>query len=134
MQCIVGVNYLHAVYAKGSVFKGKKTLIEAPTNQPVTVSPSQESSFSSSSSSREGPIVISQSSSLSKATAAESDHGVGQKTNPLVFHTPNEGKTSPATEQPMPGSTLTAHEFKEEDGTRISSDSTIKLSFIVHLV
>ena len=116
MQCIVRVNYLSAVYAKGSVFEGKKTN-EAPTNQPVTVSPSQESSFSSSSSaSREGPVVISPStSSLSVATVAESDQGVGQKTNPLVFHTPNEGKTSPATEQPLPG-ILTAHEVKEKKG------------------
>ena len=113
------MNYLHAVYTKGSVFRATRThnkkTIEAPTNQPV-MSPSQESSFSSSSSaSREGPVVISPSGSLSIATAAESDQGVGQKTNPLVFHTPNEGKTSLATEQPLPG-TLTTHEFKEKKG------------------
>ena len=107
---------MHAVYAKGSVFRATRThrrkTIEAPTDQPV-MRPSEESSFSSSSSaSREGPVLTSPSTSL-MVTAAESDQGIRQKAHPLIFNTPNEEKTSLATDQPMPA---TMHKFKEEKG------------------
>ena len=107
---------MHTVYAKGNVFRATRThhqkTIEAPVDQPI-MSPSEESSFSSSSSaSREGPVLISPSTSL-MGTAAESDQGVGQKAHPLIFHTPNEEKTSLATDQPTYAA---MHKFKEEKG------------------
>lgn len=114
---------IHAVYAKGSVFRAtcthRQKTIEAPTDQPI-MSPSEESSFSSSSSAsscREGPVLTSSSASL-VATTADGNQGVGQKTHPLVFNTPscsNEEKTSLPTDQPMPGATMNG--FKEGKGS-----------------